>query len=60
MSKNSMGKYEYNWHEWEMVNKDEESTIDISGQLFFDFIFLECYFFLLILDYLNYRPTSQY
>lgn len=37
MSKNSMGKYEYNWHEWEMVNKDAESTIDISGQYLLDF-----------------------
>lgn len=25
------GSREYNWCEWEMIRKDQESTIDISG-----------------------------
>lgn len=26
--------FEYNWKEWEMMNKDQESAIDIPGKRF--------------------------
>ncbi|XP_026326146.1 dmX-like protein 2 isoform X9 [Hyposmocoma kahamanoa] len=30
--KNDMGDLEYTWKEWEMMNRDQESAIDIPGQ----------------------------
>ncbi|XP_072938045.1 dmX-like protein 2 isoform X3 [Epargyreus clarus] len=32
VAKKDNGEFEYTWKEWEMMNKDQESTIDIPGQ----------------------------
>ncbi|XP_037292444.1 dmX-like protein 2 isoform X2 [Manduca sexta] len=32
VAKTDDGEFEYTWKEWEMMNKDQESTIDIPGQ----------------------------
>lgn len=33
MTRNDNDEMEYAWKEWEMMNKDQESAIDIPGEL---------------------------
>lgn len=32
MTKKDNNEFDYTWKEWEMMNKDQESTIDIPGK----------------------------
>lgn len=32
MTKKDNNEYDYGWKEWEMMNKDQESAIDIPGK----------------------------
>lgn len=39
MTKTEDGDIDYTWKEWEMMNKDQESAIDIPGKIKFIIIF---------------------
>lgn len=39
VSKRNNDEFEYTWKEWEMMNKDQESTIDIPGNIKFYIFF---------------------
>lgn len=41
MRKNDIGDLEYTWKEWEMMNRDQESAIDIPGETCFFIYFFK-------------------
>lgn len=36
VTKKDNDEFEYTWKEWEMMNKDQESTIDIPGEAYIE------------------------
>lgn len=41
MRKTDIGDLEYTWKEWEMMNRDQESAIDIPGETYFFIYFFK-------------------